>query len=135
MADENNQSQSQSVANAVGAVTEPKVLISSNKLYDRLKWAVMIGLPAFSTLYFAVSGIWDLPSGEKVIGTISAITAFLGVVLGISNATYKSGQGEQGTIIVDSSGPETELYSLQLNGAVEQLTDGDTVTFKVVKSH
>ena len=61
----------------------------SNRLYDILKWVVMIVLPAISTLYFALSSIWGWPYAEEVVGTIAAVTAFLGALLGISNAQYK----------------------------------------------
>ena len=60
----------------------------SNKVYDVLKWIAMYFLPAIGTLYFALSGIWNLPYGEQVVGTITAMDTFLGVILGISNAQY-----------------------------------------------
>ena len=60
----------------------------SNKVYDVLKWIAMYLLPAFGTLYFALSGIWGLPYGEQIVGTITAIDTFLGVILGISTAQY-----------------------------------------------
>ena len=60
----------------------------SNKVYNTLKWVVMIVLPAISTLYFALSGIWGFPYAEEVVGTIAAITTFLGAILGISNVQY-----------------------------------------------
>ena len=60
----------------------------SNKVYDVLKWIAMYFLPAIGTLYFALSGIWNLPYGEQVVGTITAVDTFLGVILGISNAQY-----------------------------------------------
>ena len=60
----------------------------SNKVYDVLKWIAMYFLPAIGTLYFALSGIWDLPYGEQVVGTITAVDTFLGVLLGISTAQY-----------------------------------------------
>ena len=60
----------------------------SNKVYDVLKWIAMYFLPAIGTLYFALSGIWNLPYGEQVVGTITAVDTFLGVILGISNARY-----------------------------------------------
>ena len=60
----------------------------SNKVYDVLKWIAMYFLPAIGTLYFALSGIWKLPFGEQVVGTITAVDTFLGVILGISNAQY-----------------------------------------------
>ena len=61
----------------------------TNKTYDILKWIAMILLPAIGTLYFALAGIWDLPYGEEVIGTITAVDTFLGALLGISTAQYK----------------------------------------------
>lgn len=60
----------------------------SNKVYDVLKWVAQYLLPAIGTLYFALSTIWGFPYGEQVVGTITAIDAFLGAILGISSATY-----------------------------------------------
>lgn len=64
----------------------------SNKLYDVLKWVAQILLPAIATLYFALAGIWGLPFAEEVVGTITAIDTFLGVILGISSANYNQKQ-------------------------------------------
>ena len=61
----------------------------SNKMYDVLKWIAMVVLPAIGTLYFALAGIWGFPYGEQVVGTITALDTFLGVLLGISTMQYK----------------------------------------------
>ena len=60
----------------------------NNKVYDVLKWIAMYLLPALGTLYFALAGIWELPYGEQIVGTITAVDTFLGVILGISTARY-----------------------------------------------
>ena len=60
----------------------------SNKVYDALKWITMYLLPALGTLYFALAGIWGLPYGEQIVGTITAVDTFLGVILGISASQY-----------------------------------------------
>lgn len=60
----------------------------SNKTYDILKWVAQYLLPATGTLYFALAGIWGFPYGEEVVGTITAVDTFLGVLLGISSAQY-----------------------------------------------
>ena len=60
----------------------------SNKVYNILKWIAMYLLPAVGTLYFALAGIWGLPYGEQIVGTITAVDTFLGVLLGISTAQY-----------------------------------------------
>ena len=61
----------------------------NNKVYDTLKWIALILLPALGTLYFALAGIWGFPYAEQIVGTITAIDTFLGVLLGISAKTYK----------------------------------------------
>lgn len=67
----------------------------SNKTYDILKYIAQIVLPALGTLYFELSTIWGLPYGEQVVGTITAIDAFLGALLGISTAQYKKENGNE----------------------------------------
>lgn len=65
----------------------------SNKMYNILKWVAMILLPALGTLYFALAGIWGFPYAEQVVGTITAVDTFLGVILGISTAQYNKKMG------------------------------------------
>ena len=60
----------------------------SDKVYDILKWIALYLLPALGTLYFALAGIWEFPYGEEIVGTITALDTFLGVLLGISTAQY-----------------------------------------------
>lgn len=62
----------------------------SNKVYDTLKFIATIVLPALGTLYFALAGIWGFPYGEEVVGTITAIDAFLGAILQISSSHYNA---------------------------------------------
>ena len=66
----------------------------SNKLYDALKFIAQIVLPALGTLYFALAGIWGWPFGEQVVGTITAVDTFLGIVRGISTAQYNKEGGK-----------------------------------------
>ena len=67
----------------------------TNKTYDALKWIAMYLLPALGTLYFALAGIWKFPYGEEIVGTITALDTFLGVLLGISTAQYRKNPVEQ----------------------------------------
>ena len=60
----------------------------NDKIYNILKYVAMIALPAIGTLYAALSGIWGLPYGDQVVGTILAVDTFLGALLGISTASY-----------------------------------------------
>lgn len=68
----------------------------SNKLYDALKWIAMYLIPALGTLYFALASIWNLPFGEEVLGTLTALDTFLAVILGISTAQYNKKLPKEG---------------------------------------
>ena len=61
----------------------------SNTVYDALKFIAQIFLPAVGTLYFALAQIWGLPYAEQIVGTITAVDAFLGALLGISTMQYR----------------------------------------------
>lgn len=60
----------------------------SNKVYDILKFIAQILLPALATLYFALASIWNLPYGEEIVGTITAVDTFLGAILMINSNKY-----------------------------------------------
>lgn len=62
----------------------------SNEVYDKLKWIAQYLLPALGTLYFTLAGIWGLPYGEQIVGTITAIDTFLGICLGIASKNYNA---------------------------------------------
>lgn len=63
-------------------------MIFSNKAYDKLKWIAQILLPAIGTLYFALAQIWGFPYAEQIVGTVTAVDTFLGILLGISTYNY-----------------------------------------------
>ena len=69
-------------------------MVFNNKTYDVLKWIAQYVLPALGTFYFAIAGIWSLPYGEQVVGTIMAIDTLLGVLLGISSSNYNKAKTE-----------------------------------------
>ena len=99
----------------------------SNKVYDVLKFIAQIVLPGLGTLYFALAGIWGFPYGEQIVGTIAAIDAFLGLLLGIStNQYYKSGKDVAGTVSVDEN---TETIDFSFG----DMTAEDLASMKQVK--
>ena len=59
----------------------------SKEAYESLKWLVLILLPSVATLYFTFSKLWGLPYAEEIVGTITSVIAFLGIILGIN--TYQ----------------------------------------------
>ena len=61
----------------------------NDKLYDVLKWVAILFLPALATLVAVVFKIWDIPYGNEIAQTITALATFLGAILGISSLQYK----------------------------------------------
>lgn len=55
------------------------------KLYEFLRWLVVLVLPAASTLFGTLASAWNwnLPV-EAILTTVSAVTLFLGAIFGIS---------------------------------------------------
>lgn len=84
----------------------------SNKLYDGLKWIALFLLPALATLYFALSGIWNLPYTEEIVGTIMAVDAFLGFILGLSASKFNANGGAP-TIQTRTRSLQMEIPSVQ----------------------
>lgn len=106
--------------------------ILGDNLYNKGKWAVMILLPAISTLYFTLGKIWGLPSVEQVVGSIAALTAFLGVVIGVSSKTYKSSDAQydgQMNILDDGTGKTT--YQFDVGSNLDKLGSMKNLNIKV----
>lgn len=99
----------------------------SNKAYDILKWVAQYVLPGLGTLYFTLSSIWGLPYGEQIIGTISAIDAFLGLLIGLSSSTYEG----DGDLVIDQSNPKKDIYRLDLSIPVSDIPSKDKVILSV----
>lgn len=68
----------------------------NDRLYDVLKWVVMIVLPAVATLYAALAPVWGWPRPDDVVLTLNAVTAFAGAILGISTAQYNKTKANGG---------------------------------------
>ena len=104
----------------------------TGKLYDRLKFLAQIVIPAVGTLYFALSQIWGLGSGEEVVGTLVAVDAFLGALLGVSQSNYDKDVVKGGELNVTET-DEGKTFSLELNKHPDELAAKKEVHFKVVK--
>lgn len=63
-------------------------MLINDKVYTVLKYITMIVLPALTTLWLSVGSIWGLPYVEPIGATLTAVTAFLGAILGISTSLY-----------------------------------------------
>lgn len=59
-----------------------------DRVYDVLKWLVVIVLPAFGALWAGLSQIWNLPYPSEIPATVTVVCTFLGAILCISTAQY-----------------------------------------------
>ena len=53
----------------------------SNQAFDVLRLIGELILPALATLYAALGAIWGWPYIEAIVGTIAAVTAFIGAIV------------------------------------------------------
>ncbi len=68
------------------ATKQPNGLIMKNSTYDTLKFIAQILLPALAALWATIATIWDLPLGNQIEQTITAVVIFIDAILGITLA-------------------------------------------------
>jgi hypothetical protein len=105
----------------------------SNKTYDQAKFVAQILLPGVGTLYFAIAAIWGLPKADEVVGTITAVDAFLGLLLGLSSSSYNKDAGNyDGEVFVEDRGDfKTLTLGLESHEDVDTIANKSQVTLKV----
>jgi hypothetical protein len=105
----------------------------ANKAYDATKFIALVALPSFGTLYFALAQIWHLPKAEEIVGSITVVDTFLGVLLGVSTTRYNKTEGApDGDLIVVKDEDGNSHFALGVNNSVESMTSKPTVSLNVV---
>lgn len=113
-------------------VVEPmKGHFLGNKVYDFLKFLALILLPALGTLYFALAAIWNLPEAEEVVGTVTAVDAFLGVLVRFAASSYDKSDTKYGGVINVDETDDKKNFSLVVHGDPEAIDQHKEVLFKV----
>jgi hypothetical protein len=107
-------------------------MLFSNKVYNILKSIAMIWLPAAGTLYTSLSGLWHLPSTVEVVGSVTAVDTFLGILLGISSSSYKANPPVDGHMVVDTTDMEKPIVkSISMDPTTEEMLGKKTITIAV----
>lgn len=63
-------------------------MMLSNRVFDILKWVVIIAIPAATTAYVGLAAVWGWPYAEQVAKTSPVVCTLLGALLGVSTAEY-----------------------------------------------
>ena len=104
-----------------------------NNVYDFLKWAVLIAIPAFGTFYSIMAGVWHLPYANEVGTTCLAVATLLGALIGVATRNYnKSDSKFDGTLVIsNAANPEVPTnYNFNV-GDLDALEQKGAVTLKV----
>ena len=107
-------------------------MLLHNRVYNVLKWIVMIFLPAAATLYFGLSLYWPVPNVESVVGTITLSATFLGALIGLSSRSYNKDENKyDGVLQVNADDPEKDVFSFVLYEDPEKMAAKNKLTIKV----
>lgn len=58
------------------------------KVYEVLRWVVIIVIPALITLYGVIGNTCNIPYTDVVLTIAGAVDVFLGTIFGISKIAY-----------------------------------------------
>lgn len=110
----------------------------SNNTYNNFKFVVQIVLPALAVLYATLSEFWGFPRVQEVVGTISALALFLGVILRISSASYAvtapvGTPAPDGDFIIKQDVEGNKQIILELDQDPDKIIGKDTIVFKLKK--
>lgn len=105
----------------------------SDRIYTPLKYVAQIVLPASATLYLALAMVWGFPNAEQIVGTITAVNTFMGVVLGLSTRSFNKDETKYDGVLKVEESDNKKIFSLVAHGNPENLDKKDEAIFKVIK--
>lgn len=59
----------------------------SDNIYNILKWAGLIALPALAVFVGVVFPVWGIPYTDAIVTTLNALGILIGALIGASQAT------------------------------------------------
>ena len=63
-------------------------MVIPNKIYDVLKWLVLVVFPAITVFYCTIDNLFGWGFSEIVATISAALCTFIGAIIGISTAEY-----------------------------------------------
>ena len=94
----------------------------NDSVYNVLKWLALLVLPASATLVKAVFPVWNLPYADAIATTLTSIATFIGVIIGVSQATISS---ESKVTEVTTDAEEIDADTEYTDEAVEEKNEAE----------
>lgn len=66
------------------------MIFSSNKVYNIIKWAVLVALPGISTFIGVIGKAYGWSETELAIVSLNAFTVLLGTLAGVSAVKFSN---------------------------------------------
>lgn len=63
----------------------------NDKLYNVLKWAGLIALPALSVFVATIGPAWGIAQTDNIVTTLNALGTLIGALIGVSTYNLKKG--------------------------------------------
>ena len=112
-----------------------------DKVYEILKWAVILALPAIAEFIAWLFPSYGIPNGDLVAETIRRVALLIGVLIGVSSIQYGVNSLKNNASISDFSQIEIQKQTTFDSNAmndfmgevenVEEIPDTDTSTDNV----
>lgn len=94
----------------------------NDSVYNVLKWLALLVLPASATLVKAIFPAWNLPYADAIATTLTSIATFIGVIIGVSQATISS---ESKVTEVTTDAEEIDADTEYTDEAVEEKNEAE----------
>lgn len=108
-----------------------------NKVYDILKYAAQVGLPAMATLWASLGAIWGWDNTDSAVKTIVAVNVALGALLVLNQAAWNRSDAKyDGTAWVQVTPPGQDDFISDIdfaNNTRSQVTEKKEILLKVEK--
>lgn len=72
-----------------------------DKVYEILKWAVILALPAIAEFIAWLFPAYDIPNGDLIAETIHRVALLIGILIGVSAVQYGVNANKQSASIAD----------------------------------
>lgn len=107
-----------------------------NKTYNTLKWTALILLPALGALYFGLGQLWHFPKIEEVVGSVTVLETFIGLILRKSAVNYGTAKTIGDVVVMQDSEDGTPIglrFVVDSEPNPVVLNDQKVVQFKVTR--